>query len=501
MSFLDMSLDDVGSCRNGSGVGDNFNADGSSPHPCDVEKRPSFVLAADSPAKELPRQRDSLHQEDKGPQEENGGEKAVSPSATWAGTNQECTQTPDICRGLLFHRGLELLQMQTEVDRHTEECGGSLEDMLAPVRPHPTVVRATGEVDLVPHTPSLFGSMARGSFLEERRAKEDAAAGRNTQTHAMTLPPLKQKSQSSSMSRMKASLKVPPHKWTKSFSEQYKNLLLQREEELQKTAEDYERYAVELAKQFKRPPVVLPTHLVNSFADTNVIEAKDHKGRRDIFIKPFSASSRSFNRSEDDFNDGALESLRMHEGEESFLQQRQQKQQQQRKQNPMNAFPQRAVSKVEEEKTSRFTIHSLSNGDLRERDALRGLRYWDSEAPAVRKRVLPSRLLEERTNKAFHKYRFYSHRFGKLLKELAIAIGGEEGVELLRRYETREESLPLPPKCRGDFFESVVDYDMLLREQERIMEAAENNLREYYGYRLDKSPVASQQQSLPLLPH
>ncbi|EKF35789.1 hypothetical protein MOQ_002314 [Trypanosoma cruzi marinkellei] len=363
--------------------------------------------------------------------------------------------------------------------------------MLAPVRPHPTVVRDTREVDLVPHTPSLLGSMARSSFLEEGGAKEDAAAGQNTPTHAMTLPPLKQQLQPTSMSSMEASLKVPPHKWTTSFSDQYKNLLLQREEELQKTAEDYERYAAELAKQFKQPPVVLPAHLVNSFADTNVIEAKDHKGRRDISIKPVSASSRSFNRSEDEANDGALEVFRMHEGEESFLQQRLQRQQ--RKQNPMNAFSQWAVNEVEEEKPPRFTIHSLSNGDLRERDALRALRYWDCEAPTVRRRALPSQLLEERTNKAFHNYRFYSHRFGLLLKELAIAIGGEEGVELLRRYETREESLPLPPKCRRDFFESVVDYDTLLRDQEHLMEVTENNLREYYGYRLDNSPVASEQ--------
>ncbi|RNF26222.1 uncharacterized protein Tco025E_01530 [Trypanosoma conorhini] len=499
----------------GSCVGADNNGDGASAHPCDVSNLASVVLSTYTPeeAEGLPRQRDSFRHGEK-PQEEEKGqqqqqevytqeeqqqqevhmqeeqqqqeihmqeeqqeevhmqeeqqEEAGAPPAAQGGPCKVAPVALNAYGQLLLRRSEELLRVQTEFELYTERIRKLLEKRVDPDGPHPVELQLEDEVELPSRAPSMLSLLVRCSLAEPEVGSDGVPVVAET---APSPPPTSRPTTGRASPSSYAAMygRPPPHEWTAGASQQYEKMLQSHEKELMRAAAGYQRYAAELASQFKRPPVDIPAHLVNSFADTNVIAAKDHQGRMELAARTHSASADGLNT---DGEGNCAELQQLPEGGELVLQQ--------------------------QESPPRFTIESLANGDLRERDALSGLLYWDAKAPNELHRALPSQLLDERMAEAVHNYRFYSHHWGDQLRELAAAVGGEQGAELLYRYETREESLPLPPKCRRDFCESAVDYDALLEEQGRLMAVVERNLLEYRAALLDKPRRAPQKQLPPV---
>ncbi|ESL10590.1 hypothetical protein TRSC58_01676 [Trypanosoma rangeli SC58] len=464
-----MGPEDGGFCGDG-----NKSGGGSFPHPCDVQSLASVVLSACPPRGEEGeglRQRDSFCQSEKPQEETQKEEKAILPLAS----QDDCGGAPPLTRNyyrqLLLRRSQELLQVQTEFDRYTERIKMQLKKKIDPDGPQPVELRIEEELDLLSNTPAVRSLLVRCSLREPEVGSDLAAVvGEGASPSAPTPRSMPGSRSSSPYAAMYS--RPPPREWNAGVSERYEKTLQEHENEMKKIAADYERYSAELAKQFKPPPVVLPAHLVNSFADTNVIVAKDHNGRMDVALQLKQTSPEGPRPNKDDVEGNSAELQQVPEGDELPL--------------------------AQQEQLTRFTIESLANGDIRERDALSGRLYWEAEAPTVPHYPLPSRLLDERVAEVVCNYRFYSRRWAEQWKELAAAVGGEQGAELLHRYETREYSLLLPPKCRRDFFESVVDYDTLLQEQEFLMEVVERNLMEYRSALLDKPPSTPHEQLPPV---
>lgn len=406
-------------------------------------------------------------------------------------------ETTNNYRETLLQRGEELLQVTAMLDRCMQERENNSKDHTrADIGPDFLESPTTRGADVVPHDSSAdsksFAVVCGGR--EKNVGEEGSAVGADPTTSA----PQKRVP---SLSAVKNKAAPAPVVLDMSPLTRYKNLLERQNEELGEAAVSFERYTTEVAKRFKRPPVILPAHLVNDFTDTNVIEARDHKGRLDIFFSlavsnrdacridrgvfPAAATlNTTTSAAAATVNTAAAGSLLQVEENDEFAPE-------QRSLGPF-LWGDNVAEQQEQQQLPRFTLHSLPNGDLRERDALSGWAYWDAEAPVTQRRVLPSRLLDEREGEAFHNYRFYSRRWGVLLRELAAAVGGEEGARLMHRYETRELSQPLPLNCRRDFYESVVDYDTLLAEQERIVAAVEQDLARHYAHeRLKASPSPS----------
>ncbi|RNF10155.1 hypothetical protein TraAM80_01732 [Trypanosoma rangeli] len=465
----DMDLEDGSFCSDG-----HKNSGGSFPHPCDVQSLASVVLSACLSREEEGeglRQRDSFCQSEKSQEEAEKQESAILPLVSQEDCGEAPLLTRNYYRQLLLRRNQELLQVQAEFDRYAERMKMQLEKKIDPDGPQPVELRIDEGLELLSNTPIMLSLLVRCSFREPEVGSDGAAVvGEGASPPAPTPRSMPGSRSSSPYAAMYS--RPPPREWTAGASEQYEKTLHDHENELKKIAEDYERYAAELAKRFKRPPVVIPPHLVNSFADTNVIVAKDHNGRMDLALQLKQASPESPSPNNNNVEGNSAELQRVPEGDELPLSQ--------------------------QEQLARFTIESLANGDICERDALSGQLYWEAEPPTVPHYLLPSRLLDERVAEVVCNYRFYSRRWGEQWKELAAAVGGEQGAELLHRYETREYSLLLPPKCRRDFFESAVDYDTLLQEQEFIMEVVERNLMEYRSALLDKPPSTPHEQLPPV---
>ncbi|KAG8344609.1 hypothetical protein TRVL_04569 [Trypanosoma vivax] len=217
----------------------------------------------------------------------------------------------------------------------------------------------------------------------------------------------------------------------------------------------YEEYAAAMAKMFKQPPAPLPEHLVNNFSGPNVLAVEKHGGYKE-----------SVQLATPMFMDRRSSDMDTH-----------------RILTPAHSRCSHETDLVQSSEIGgnnpRFTVHSLPNGDVVELDAHSGGPFRDAEPPLFIPTVGPSRLLEERMEKMFHNYRFYSNHFRAMVVEFANAIGGQEGAEILRRYEEREWAEPLTPMCMRSFYESVVDYNALLLDQERMMEEEEARVSEF----------------------
>lgn len=466
VSFCDVGAEELHTVH-GDG---NIITDDVFGHHCDALNAPENIAAeVRHSADELPEDPHSLCQEEK--------HTSLSPPPLLLSTPQdlscEFAKIDNGYKKLFLQHGEELLQMRSVFCPQEEETENNTKLM--------PDLRATEAAKMIP----------RRQFEHEpiicEHEKETAEKEEKGLTDFM---------------------KTTPHRRPLSpadvlFVKQYDSLLQHHDRELEKAAVGYTLYAADLAKRFKRPPVIIPPHLMNNFADANVIEAKDHKGRMDVSPQSVVASHRKQARTEKGVVSSTTAAENRHEESDEMQQERR----------LFGSFPLEKDAVVEHQQQQqqpqpqpqpqqlhgpRFTIHSLSNGDLRERDALSGQAYWDCEAPTVRRRLLPSQLLDESERKAFYMYRMYSRRWGVLLRELATAIGGEEGAELLSRYETREESVPLQYCCRRDFYESVIDYDELLGEQERIMDKVERDLEKYYSSKVAPSKENQSPPSLPL---
>ncbi|KAH9599570.1 hypothetical protein LSM04_006493 [Trypanosoma melophagium] len=378
-------------------------------------------------------------------------------------------------REALFRRAEQLLQAGTHFDRHVEEAEKQLGQLKRKLEPH--VVNYSTEQDalLGLSQPSLIVIRDRDSFCEEEVEPVPQPPD--------VIPAQTELSSPTSITNLSSALfaAAADNAPGRGSSDVYKRMLLSRDEELQKANKEFERYTTEIAKHFKKSPVVLPDHLQNCFTGENVIVARDHKGRMDV-------PGHSLNESKvpschgEEVRGSLVVSLQRQLNNSGVGKTSWQIQCEQQKQLMSDSS--------ELEPPPRFTIVSLPNGDLRERDACAGMAYWDAAEPVDVPRVVPSQLLDERIEEAYHNYRYYSRRWRALLVDLANTLGGEDGAELLRRYEQREESLPLSPRCQRAFYESVVDYDELLQQQESIMEAVERDLEEYQALMLD-GPVAS----------
>ncbi|ORC85686.1 uncharacterized protein TM35_000331430 [Trypanosoma theileri] len=424
----------------------------------------AFHVSTDKPLKRLPCPLEKNLQ-----QEQQREEKAKEETKPESGLESEGSS--EYYRQILFQRGEELLQAGTHFDRCVEEAEKQLDQLKQSLDPRMVSFRKEGDHQLGLQQPSLHFIRDRYSFCEAEVEPEPQ------QPEVIPAHSDLSSTSTNSIAAMVTVADVPLNRASPDF---YKKLLMSRDDELQKAKKEFERYTAELAKHFKKPPVVLPDHLKNCFTGENVIVARDHKGRMDIPTHSLN-ESKDPSRHDDEVG-GTLVSL--HTQLENSVCRKTSWQIQGEQQEQM------AVDNNDVEPPPRFTVVSLPNGDVRECDALAGRAYWDAAEPVDAPRVVPSQLLDERIVEAYHNYRYYSRRWQALLVDLANAIGGEDGAELLRRYEQREESLPLSPRCQRAFYESVVDYDELLLQQETIMEAVERDLEEFHARLLD-SPVVN----------
>lgn len=429
-------------------------------------------------ADELPRSRYSVAKE----------EKHTSPSlqpllSTRQNSRIEFENIYDSYKQLFLQHGEELLRMRPVFCMQDQEAKEEEKKTNINTTYHSCFSKlyATEAAETGPCNSSTRQQGLRESLCEHEKKAADNE--KKELTDFIGTVPHRQPQLLAAVRQMTTSLEASPARV--SSTEQYNDLLQHHDKKLEEASASYARYAAELAKRFKRPPVIIPPHLMNNFADTNVIEAREHKGRMDITPQLIAQHKKQSRSERGVMSFTTATDLRPEEGDEL-----------QQERRPFGSFPlesdaaadrqqQQQQQQQYEQCGPRFTIHSLPNGDLYERDALSGQAYWECEAPAVQRRILPSQLLDESERKAFHMYRMYSRRWGLLLRELAVAIGGEEGADLLSRYEMREESMPLQYRCRRDFYESVVDYDRLLGEQERIMEKVERDLERFYASRAD----------------